>query len=79
MIEWASHTCGICQKTIKVRSPNIRIEGAQKIGGRPWDPIFACLGHTQFEIEVWKVKTNRRSVEHESRYRSKRCSDISKG
>jgi hypothetical protein len=37
----------------------------QRIGGPGWDPLFACLSHTTFEIEVWKVKTNRRSYERD--------------
>lgn len=31
----------------------------KRIAGPHWSPIWACAEHTDFEITVWKVKTNR--------------------
>ena len=59
-----THTCGICDKSHEVRaSYRLMTETEmQRIGGPYWAPIFACKEHTPFEVEVWKVKTNRSSL-----------------
>lgn len=58
-----THDCAICGKTHEVQLTYRSIVGMQRIGGPGWDPLFACNDHSEFEVEVWKVKTNRRSYE----------------
>lgn len=57
------HECAICGDTILVKQSYRTIVGVKRCGGPGWDPLFCCESHTDFEIEVWKVKTNRRVAE----------------
>jgi hypothetical protein len=55
------HKCCICgQRYMCKRSYRGIVTEMQKVGGPGWDPLYACHEHTEFEINVWKIKTNRR-------------------
>ena len=55
-------TCVICQKRrMALGSYRGIVTDMQRCGGPHWDPLYCCNDHTEFEIEVWLVKTKRRT------------------
>jgi hypothetical protein len=57
------HKCAICNIKWKVQKfHNGIVSEMNKCGGPHWDPLYCCPSHTDFEIEVWRVKTKRRTA-----------------
>jgi hypothetical protein len=55
------HKCAICStKWMVNKFYNGIVTEMTRCGGPHWEPLYCCPSHTDFEIEVWKVKTKRR-------------------
>ena len=55
--------CAICNLTWMARKQwTGEVDSMKKCGGPAWDQLYCCASHTDFEIEVWRVKTKRRTT-----------------
>jgi hypothetical protein len=60
---FAETSCAICNVIWVTKiTYDLQLQGMNRCGGPGWEPLYCCPTHTDFEIEVWKVKTKRRTT-----------------